>query len=561
MRKPKLILIRSDISHHSLMLQNFVFLNKEKALSLFFDVEIITEDIKYEDLIAKHEPQIIAYFYNPRLTKMVHVFNIERYSDIPKIGILGVDEISPDRFCVIDYYEKLGMEAYFTTGSSYTHYCPAFAHKIFYWPWFILEDETHDFKLKKEYDFFLSSHIFQTYPWRQSIFPLLKENFTYNAVHTGADPVSGKTFYKLINKGYFAATCGGFCDALVMKHFEIPGSASCLITEDTEIARQAGFIDMVNCVFVNEKNAVEKISYLKHNPTILQDITMQGYNLVHQNHTVKNRTEVIDWYNLNKSKKNNEKIVQPQPFKPLMLVNEKSAVVNYTVTNTKDSLILEEADKFLFNRDYDKALKEYIYLNDNFLNYSPDFKIRLSLAYCGKGDQTNALNSIYYLINYELNENEYYNPEPIEWCVLLFILLTSGEKKIFCELFKLYNYQEYAFWNLLKDAYSQINKVIIKNTDTFQKIEFNSSHTFLKLPEKELRKILLDMDFNKTKLIKNMCDETYENKSPSEITLKNLISNMPFLAKSAVVKNKIESILYRISKYQILKARIINFSK
>lgn len=557
--KPKLVLIRSDISAISPVIKKFAFCNKEDALRIFFELFIISEDSKYEDIIVKYKPDLIALYYHPLLTKKISIEGLDKNNSIPKIGILGVDEIAPERFIVIDYYEKLGLQAYFTTGSSYTHYYSSLAAKIYHWPWFINDSDTYNINLEKECDFFLSSHNYQTYPWRQKIFPILKEKYKYNLIHSSLNlskPIFGSDFYQLINKSCFAATCGGYPNAIVMKHFEIPYAATCLVTEDTEIIREAGFKDMVNCVFVDEENVIEKIDYLINNPKILSNITKAGVELVLENHMAKNRSQILDWYNLYKNKSENYKIIQDRPFDTLKLVPTESPSSNFTVGYTKDSVLLKDADKQLFDGHAKNALTTYQFLNNEFLNYSPDFKTRLCLAHLLEGNTIEALKDIYFLINFELSEckNEY--PEPIEWCLLLYTVLLIDSRDNFSKLFRLFNFEGYLFWNLLKNIYCEINHLKIEPIiDMDQNIDFHSAHSFLNLTNDELinKLIYFSVQYPNGLLIQRVFNKPKFNR---DLVYSNSYIENSKLDKKEIIKQIVEPIIYKISKFEAVRLKL-----
>ena len=63
---------------------------------------------------------------------------------------------------------------------------------------------------------------------------------------------------------------------------------------------------MQNCVFADENNLLDKLDYLFKNRDELHSITNAGYNLVHSQHTLKQRNQIFQWFNLYKSLEPNQ---------------------------------------------------------------------------------------------------------------------------------------------------------------------------------------------------------------------------------------------------------------
>ena len=140
-------------------------------------------------------------------------------------------------------------------------------------------------------------------------------------VHPGYSPSAqaskvaiGETYARMINSAYFVPSCGTVAREIVRKHFEIPACKSCLITERTAAIEAAGYADMVNCVFADEHTVLEKLDWLFGNIDKLQEITRSGHALVHSRHTMKQRDQIHQWFELNRARSPEQRIVQPGPF-------------------------------------------------------------------------------------------------------------------------------------------------------------------------------------------------------------------------------------------------------
>ena len=118
---------------------------------------------------------------------------------------------------------------------------------------------------------------------------------------------------RLLNSAKVVApTCGTIAKEVVRKHFEIPAARSCLVTEQTPSIEAAGFEDGVNCVFATRSDVVERVSELLSDSSLLAAITDAGHELVQSRHRMIHRSQIHDWYVLNRSRGPNETIVQPR---------------------------------------------------------------------------------------------------------------------------------------------------------------------------------------------------------------------------------------------------------
>jgi spore maturation protein CgeB len=78
------------------------------------------------------------------------------------------------------------------------------------------------------------------------------------------------------------------------RNFETMGCATALLTSDHKYYNDLGFKDCVNCItYNNTYDMVEKARVLLSNEDWLNNIAKEGYNLVINNHTYKNRAKQI----------------------------------------------------------------------------------------------------------------------------------------------------------------------------------------------------------------------------------------------------------------------------
>ena len=86
---------------------------------------------------------------------------------------------------------------------------------------------------------------------------------------------------------------------IVNKFFEIPAAGCLLLAYDEYVQdalKEIGFIDMVNYISCDKQNIEEKIKYIcnKDNLEEINKIRLNGFNLITNNHTIKNRYELLE---------------------------------------------------------------------------------------------------------------------------------------------------------------------------------------------------------------------------------------------------------------------------
>src|SRR4029077_8229524 len=206
------------------------------------------------------------------------------------------------------------------------------ADNLFSWPNCIDPETYRDYGEWKSIPVLFSGNTNALYPWRQKIIRLVSERYpSLICPHTGYDPgaaaaqvLFGERYARMINASVMAPACGTVAKEVVRKHFEIPACKSCLVTEQSAALEAAGFIDMENCVFADERDVLDKIQHLFRNPVELQEITERGYQLVHARHTFRQRDQIFQWYSLQRSLQPHQIIVQSNPFGPLAVVDKSS---------------------------------------------------------------------------------------------------------------------------------------------------------------------------------------------------------------------------------------------
>jgi hypothetical protein len=325
------------------------------------------------------------------------------------------------------------IETFFSIGITTAEHTPEIAKSLFVWPNFIDGDVHRDYGESKIIPILFTGSMIPLYPWRQKIHKIVSNCYpSFSLPHSGYDSNSpimiyGEQYARTINASWFAPTCGTIAKEVVRKHFEIAGCKACLITEKNQSLKAAGFVDMQNCVFADEKDILDKLNYLFKNKHALEKIINAGYDLVQSYHTLKQRDQIFQWLQLYKKLKPNQRIVQENPFKPLSIVDKSLGIENKPIIcNGLNSVLLHKGNENLLEGKYDDA--ETFYLKC--LNYIPGMsEPRLKLAICSlyKGNPTGALNWIMEPIKNNFGIYGAVDPDPVEWAYFIISLLCQGK--------------------------------------------------------------------------------------------------------------------------------------
>ena len=250
--------------------------------------------------------------------------------------------------------ERWGISTYFTLSISMAEYSPAIADRLFVWPNFVDPDVFCDYGEKKTISVLITGSHALHYPWRNRINKLISKSLpTLTCPHFGwfdagaaSRTVFDEPYARLIGISFVAPTCGTIAKEVVRKHLEIPACKSLLITEETQGLKEGEFVDMKNCVFVNEANVLDKLDYLFKNLEVIDNISREGYRLIHSRHTLKNRGQLLEWLQLHRNLRPNESIIQTGPFGSLAIADGTFALTNYHVfSNGIDRDILRRDTK------------------------------------------------------------------------------------------------------------------------------------------------------------------------------------------------------------------------
>ena len=435
--KPKLLFIRSTASDRA----NFIRLHlheQVKCLSLFFDVIlIVSDDCDYKRLCETYKPDLALFESGVyvSLDKKRNIRNTDAYPEIPKIGLCNADAYCETRKLFLADMYRWNVDTFFTISVSMAEYTPEIYDRLFTWPNFANGDLYKDYGERKNIPVLFSGSLATHYPWRNRIYKrvssfypsLICPHFGWGGERQAMRTIFGEQYARLLNASVFVPSCGTIANELVRKHFEIPASRACLIAQRSPAIEAAGFIDMRNCVFADEDDVLDKLDYLFANPDELESITEEGYMLVHSNHLLKHRNQLHQWFTLHRSLGAGQRIVQPGPFQPLVVVHKESGIRNSHIrSNGLDRQLLRLGDEKLQSGRYSEA-KELFNICLNYHSMAEPY-LRLAIVNLFEGDAAMAQRCIFKQIELTLNRHCAHTPDPVEWAYAILIELCRGKE-------------------------------------------------------------------------------------------------------------------------------------
>lgn len=406
-----------------------------KCLSEFFEVVVINRDCDYKQICDTHQPDLALFEsgYKTYTSKKIAIKNTSAFPEIPKIGLHNGDSWCDCRTGFISDMALWGIENFFSISTTMAEYTPEMSDNLYVWPNFIDSSIFKDYGLPKIIPVLLNGNANPLYPWRQKIYDKVANYFPcLTFPHLGYDSHSllmlhGGQYARTINSSWIVPACGTVIKEVVRKHFEIPGSKACLVTESSPSLEAAGFVDMKNCVFADEKDVLDKLNFLFQNMDELERIIDEGHQLVHQRHTLKQRSQIFDWFNLHRNLKTNQRIVQGNPFESLRIVEKSSAIKNEPLKCNGIVLdLLRKGDKKLAAGKYEDA--KLLYLKClSYISWMSEPKLKLAMCNLYKGDTYNAQKWISQPIQQSLGFYKAEDPDPVEWAYYIITLICQGK--------------------------------------------------------------------------------------------------------------------------------------
>lgn len=404
-----------------------------KCLAQFFDVIVIDKDCDYRHVCDIHQPDLAVFEIGvnllkcrkPRITKVIGC------DLIPKLGLLNADAWCETRAGMVSDIHEYGISTVFSISTTAGAHMPGLEADVFYWPVFVDPDVYHDYGESKVIPVLLTGSTAAQYPWRTKVFQQLRAIYPcLSWPHPGyldrsakGPIIYGEKYARTINASLVVPTCGTVAREVVRKHLEIPACRSCLVTERSPGLEAAGFVDMESCVFADEHDVVDKLEFLFANGNQLMEISNAGQRLIAERHSMTQRSQILQWFMLQKTAGASKRIVQPNPFGSLTLLDGRSArgTVRAELTGLHLTLVnkgnseLSKGNYELSQQLYEKCL--------SYMQLLPEARLGLAICALHKGDPKRARDLTLELVQYTISEYKAAEPDPVEWAYYLISLL------------------------------------------------------------------------------------------------------------------------------------------
>ena len=145
---------------------------------------------------------------------------------------------------------------------------------------------------------------------------------------------------------------------------------------------------------------------------------------MHSQHTIFQRSQVLQWFTLHKNRGSLERIVQTNPFGPFLIVSNRSKLKNSLAFDSIDRALLRSGYQRLQHGDFESAERYFLKcLNYHFM---PEPILGLTLCSLYKGDADGALDWIVQPIRISIEDHRASDPDPVEWTYYIVSLLCHG---------------------------------------------------------------------------------------------------------------------------------------
>ncbi len=411
-----------------------------KCLEQFFRVHVVNEDCDYDRICDTYWPDITLFDSGISCEgyRRLSITNTSAHRAIPKVGFYNADSFCRARAAFLSDMDQWGIETIFSISVSLAEYLPDIARNLFVWPNFIDPDVYRDYQCPKTIPILFTGSSASYYPWRRRIQHIVSRAYpSLLSPHLGYDRqkeeriVYGESYARMLNACWFVPSCGTVANDVVRKHFEIPGSRSCLLAQKSAGLTAAGFVDMRNCVFAEDGDVLDKMDYLFRNQERLREITDAGYRLVHSRHVLRARDQILRWLRLKQHLQPGQRIIQRGPFGPLCTVADAStARTEHVAADGVDRAFLHQGNAALWDGRYDEAIRLFMKSLNTIMEIPlPEPQLGLALCHLFKGEPQRALQWLVGPLQCVLVTNDTRDPDPVEWAYFLIALLCDGSFK------------------------------------------------------------------------------------------------------------------------------------
>jgi len=440
-KRPRLLFLRQD--RHDLPAFVLRHLDEHvRALRAHFDVALIDGPCDLDRECDRHEPDLVLIESGVYARRDRRIDNTHRHLEIPRIGFVNADAYCQTRSVFFSDMDRWGVETFFTISMSMRDRMPEIADRLYVWPNFADTELYRTYPGGRTTDLLLTGSTRSNYPWRSAVSAVLRERFGVEQQrHDGwfdaraaAGMPHGEQYARSLSAARIVPTCGTIAHELVRKHLEIPASGALLLTERTAAVESAGFVDMVSCVMADETDVVDKVTHLLEHPEVLDRIAAAGQALVRRRHDLTMRDQMRQWYELSRTARPGDRIVQPDPFGLMQLRPAReggpqpsvdAVLAPAAAQPARDVAVLARGEGELRSGRADVAQRSF----EEVLtwHHMPEATRGLARACLAQGDAHGAAVAAWEPIEQCIRRHRAYDPDPVDWAMHVRVLLCSGD--------------------------------------------------------------------------------------------------------------------------------------
>lgn len=405
-----------------------------RCLSQFFEVIELPPDCDYDEVCDRYQPDLVLFESGAdSSTGGARMRNTSAHPEIPKLGLLYADAVDAVRATFISNMAEWGVETFFTHSVAMGEYTPEIADRLYVWPNFIDPTIFRDYGQGKTVPILFTGSQIGFYPWRNAVSRVLSAQYpTMICPHVGWHAragahrmMFGEKYARLLSASTFVPTCGSVTRDLVRKHLEIPAAGACLVTERSAALESVGFRDLENCVFATPEDVVDKLDMLLEDEERLGRIIRAGHDLVHSRHTMAQRSQIREWFDLNRQLKAGETIIQDGPAGSLRIAASSAR-------QASSHVISGGLDRVLLRKGWDAIEAGSPEVAETFflrcLNFAFTPEALLGLTHCRllKGDSEGAKGTIQRWLDVTFVHHKCKDPDPVAWATSIRVALCGG---------------------------------------------------------------------------------------------------------------------------------------
>ncbi|WP_162162942.1 glycosyltransferase [Gorillibacterium massiliense] len=188
---------------------------------------------------------------------------------------------------------------------SFLRYFPEFQDRFRWLPNHVYPKVFHNYQLEKTIDYLMMGKVNFKYPLRKKILRAMADmegfvthdhpGYTWFSKEQAQSSYLDEQYAMEISRAKMFLTCGSRYHFAVGKFFEVPACGTLLLADYFPELIDLGFVDKHTYVHIHKKNFLDEAKYYLEHEDEREEISRNGYNLVHSRHTTEIRVkEFVD---------------------------------------------------------------------------------------------------------------------------------------------------------------------------------------------------------------------------------------------------------------------------